>query len=92
MGWIRGDMLTDEQTRAVLNRFAHRMTYENAKARPGHVSFMRRGGYRLPLVSDAEWLADHCFYVTRRGELSERHVHCQPAYMHNVERMADHAR
>jgi hypothetical protein len=37
--------------------------------------------YHKPLTSDAQWLADHAFYVNVNGELSEKHSHCELAYM-----------
>ncbi len=37
----------------------------------------------MPLQTDDEWLADHAFYVTARGELSARHAHCEPHYLAN---------
>jgi hypothetical protein len=37
--------------------------------------------YHVSLVSDAQWLADHAFYVNKDGTLSERYNHCEPAYM-----------
>ena len=32
-----------------------------------------------PLVTDAEWLRTHAFYVTRRGRLDLRRRHAEPA-------------
>lgn len=92
MAWVLGNKLSDKVRAAVLNSYVHRMTYENNKARPCNCSFMRRSGYCLPLVSDNEWLASHCFYITKGGKLSRRHIFAAPAYMHNVERISDHAR
>lgn len=40
--------------------------------------------YHAPLVSDAEWLAAHAFYVTKAGRLSNRHSHCEPHYLANA--------
>lgn len=32
-------------------------------------------------ISDAQWLAEHAFYVTNAGSLSRKHSHCEPYYM-----------
>ncbi len=40
--------------------------------------------YHKPLTTDAEWLKDHAFHVTSKGELSNRHHFAEPAYMANT--------
>ncbi len=79
MIWIRGNDLSETNKRAVLNMFVHRMTVENVKARPEHAAWMYEGGYRMPIVSDSEWLASKAFPVTKRGTISERHKYCVSA-------------
>jgi len=99
MKLVRGDRLTAALRRPVLAAFVHRWTHENAKQSyggqcPACVQQRQCGGsmtvdgkpwheYHLPLVTDAQWLRDHAFYITAKGTLSARHKHCEPAFLAN---------
>lgn len=77
MAWVTGDKLSATQRKAVLNAYGYRWTKENeARARAW-------GAARnvSALVADADWLRAHAFYITRRGELSERHKQAMPRSM-----------
>lgn len=80
MSWIAGDKLTPTQGLAVLNAYGYRWTIEN-QARARQWLGGARGVPTISLVTDAEWLADHAFYVTRQGEISRRHRYCMPDYI-----------
>jgi len=77
MAWTRGDKLPERLRNAVLRQYVYRMTVESIRANPDAAEHMRRGGYRMPIRTDAEWLGRTQFYVTRRGELSARHRYCR---------------
>jgi hypothetical protein len=34
----------------------------------------------FPQAND-QWIKEHAFYITRKGDLSARHNYCEPAYM-----------
>ena len=52
-----------------------RNPYVNLKSAEGH------SHPTIPLVTDAEWLRQHAFYVSGDRRLSQRHRHCEPAFM-----------
>ena len=97
MQLIKGDKLNDKQRREVLERFVHRWTHENAKQTYGGrcpACEQRRltGGtddvngvpwhdYHQPLTTDAEWLAAHAFYVTKKGKFARNRHFAQPAFL-----------
>lgn len=35
----------------------------------------------VPLITDAEWLAQHAFYFTKAGRLAANRRFCEPAYL-----------
>lgn len=76
---VRGDQLPSNLRREVLARYPYRWTSDNP-ARERAWSRIE-GAPTIPLVSDAQWLRDHAFYVTRRGTLDKRRTHAEPAYM-----------
>lgn len=79
MPWVRGSELPERLRVAVLNRYVYRMTVESIRRWPEAAKTMRDGGYAMPPISDEQWLSEKAFYVTRNGELSERHRYCTPA-------------
>jgi hypothetical protein len=95
MKLVKGPELPPDLKADVLRCFVHRWTHENAKQTYGgrcpacvqrapdplEVNGVPWHEYHVPLVSDAEWLAAHAFYVTRDGRLSSRHNHAEPAYL-----------
>ncbi len=78
---VRGDRLTDATRRDVLRRFPYRMTTESIASNPTATATMRRGGYRMPIISDVEWLATKAFHIKSDGTLDNRHSYCEPAFM-----------
>ena len=72
-----GTELAPQQQREVLARYCHRMTHENIKQRPDFARYMTRNGYRMPIISDAEWLACTRFKVRNNGELDRRAKYCE---------------
>ena len=75
MKLTRGDKLTPEQRAAVLRVYVYRLTTENGYAQRNPCRA------RVPAISDEQWLREHAFYVTKDGHLSNRHGHCEPAYL-----------
>ena len=72
---LRGDKLPGLTRQAVLRQYTYRLTVEN--------NYPARNPCqaRVPAITDAQWLAEHAFYVNRDGRLSRRHKHCMPHYM-----------
>lgn len=81
MKLIKGNELSGAVCTDVLRSFVHRMTKENIKQQPAMAKRAFDHGYKMPIISDTDWLKDHAFYVTNAGNLSCRHNHCEPAFM-----------
>jgi len=81
---VRGDQLPSNLRREVLSAYVHRWTSDN----PQRSSAWRgiQGAPTIPLVSDAQWLREHAFYVTDRGTLDKRKKHAEPAYLIETEK------
>jgi len=74
---IKGENLTPEQKRHVLNAYIYRNTFENKERS------QRLNPTCKIYVSDAQWINEHAFYFNNDGSLSGRHKHCEPAYLAN---------
>jgi hypothetical protein len=72
-----GTQLHPEDRRHVLDAYLYRMTFESVRRWPQPARQMYAGGYRLPLISDAAWLACTSFRTTKRGRLDRRVNHCE---------------
>jgi hypothetical protein len=72
-----GNELHPEDRAHVLRSYVHRMTEENIRAYPEHARQMREGGYRMPIRTDAEWLANTEFRVRQDGRLDQRVRSCR---------------
>lgn len=72
-----GTELHPDDQRAVLDAYPYRMTHESVKRWPQAKAQMIQGGYRLPLVSDAEWLGLTYFAVTKAGRLNRAVQWCR---------------
>ena len=81
---IRGDKLTDRLKKEVLGAYIYRWTSDN-KRRVSIWATIKAGAPTIPLVTDAEWLADHAFHVTAAGNLDGRRRHAEPAWMIETE-------
>lgn len=75
MRLVKGNELLPSTQRAVLSSFTYRLTVENGYPKRNPC------GARVPAISDAQWLKEHAFYVTKDGRLSRAHRHCEPHYM-----------
>ena len=76
---IRGDKLPSHLKAEVLRKFIYRWTTENQRRESSWSGIS--GKPRIPLISDAQWLREHAFHVTKDGRLSLRHHHAEPYYM-----------
>jgi hypothetical protein len=78
---VRGDKLGQNVRREVLSAFVRRWTFENA----GAENVIRNRATctdPIPLVSDADWLADHAFHVTQDGSrLMRNRRYAEPALL-----------
>lgn len=84
MKWIRGDQLNAACKKEALNAFVYRMTEESVERWPKVRRMMETGGWRMPIKTDAEWLAEHAFRVTKAGALARNNKHCVSADMGNL--------
>ena len=80
MPCVRGDKLSVEAHRQVLDRYVHRNTVENRRLNPRYAHWAEHvaGITALP-VSDEAWLKEHAFHVRADGRLDERYDHAEPA-------------
>lgn len=76
--YLRGSELDYSVRREVLARFCNRMTVENIARYPYLKSMM--DGYRMPIITDAQWLAHTQFAVTKTGKLDKREKHCMTLF------------
>lgn len=74
--WVQGSKLPANVQREILNRYPYRMTHESIARWPSAAATMRAGGFRLAVLSDAEWLASTRFAITKHGTLDRRVTHC----------------
>jgi hypothetical protein len=76
---VRGDRLPFHLQQEVLRAYVHRWTFENEHRIAHQREALRaRGVEPVPLVSDAEWLTQHAFWVTKAGKLDARRKHAEP--------------
>ena len=75
----RGTDLKPEARRQVLDRFVYRMTNESIARWPEAARQMRVGGFRMPILTDAEWLARTEFATRKDGLLSNAVRYCRTA-------------
>lgn len=67
----------------MLRAFGYRWTYDN----PVREEWWQRTGIppeawpRVPMMSDAEWLASHAFCVRKDGGLDARNAYAAPAFV-----------
>ena len=83
MKWTRGDKLSQDNRREVLNAYGYRITRENLerlqRMHPIWWSDCKpRPGILVP--SDADWLKDRAFAITNLGTLDKRVNHYEPHY------------
>lgn len=75
MKLIKGKNLNDEQKQQVLRMYVHRLTVEN------NYPAINPCGARVKPITDKQWLKEHAFYVCNNGDLSQKHNHCEPAFL-----------
>ena len=75
MKLIRGDNLSPTNKAEVLRAYVYRLTTENGYPQRNPCNA------RVPAITDAQWLREHAFHVTRAGTLSRKHTYAQPACM-----------
>lgn len=72
-----GSELSPEDRSHVLAAFVHRMTVEARRQWPDFARRMIAGGYRMPLKTDAQWLAETRFATDSLGRLDRRVSNCE---------------
>jgi hypothetical protein len=83
MKLIKGDKLTAEQTKLVLEAFPYRHTIENERR---EIAFYNAsiGLFHMPkmeLIPDKQWLTEHAFYFINSGKRLAKIGHCEPSYL-----------
>lgn len=76
---VRGDKLPYNLQQEVLRKYIYRWTSGNTQRESAWAGVS--GKPRIPLITDAQWLKEHAFHVTKKGELDLRHHHAEPHYM-----------
>lgn len=71
-----GDRLHPADRAHVLDAYPYRMTAESCRRWPAIADLMRRGGFRLPIISDEEWLRTTEFRIRKDGRLDQRSKYC----------------
>jgi len=76
MKTIKGRDMSLKLQRDALNRFVHRYTRDHI---PQWAKIPRDNGkfYPMQFASDTDWLEHTVFWITAKGELSNRHNYCQ---------------
>lgn len=86
MKFVNGSELAPHVQQDALRRFVNRYTKEH---RPAWTRDVRPNGNPYPVAfeSDADWLANTRFAVTKSGELDNRVQHCEssPTWPENPE-------
>lgn len=73
-----GSLLHSGDKETVLNSFTNRMTHESVKRWPEASKRMLAGGFRMSLISDAEWLSSTTFAVRKTDRrLDEKSTYCE---------------
>ncbi len=75
MKLITGDKLNAYTRAEVLRAYTYRLTIENGYPARNPC------GATVPPISDAQWLAEHAFWVTNSGRLALNRTHAEPAYI-----------
>jgi hypothetical protein len=72
---VNGADLPENLKREVLRSYVFRPTFENGypKKNPANACVVP--------ISDAQWLKEHAFYVTKLGTLDKRIKRCEPHYL-----------
>ena len=79
--WKRGSELSANVQREILERYVYRWTHENPHRNQAWTGLLAMNAPTVPLKSDAQWLNETLFPVTRDGRrLDNRTRHCRPAY------------
>lgn len=76
----RGALLTQTDQHEVLRAYVHRCTVENFRERPDVAARAYASGFRMRLMTDAEWLRATDFAVRKDGRLDRRANHCLTHY------------
>lgn len=72
---VIGSDLSLGTRRDILRRYVYRLTIENGYPQRNPTKA------KIEATTDAQWLRDHSFYVTKAGRLDNRYNHCMPCYM-----------
>jgi len=74
---IRGSDLSPELQREALARFPHRYTRDNIPEYARNLLRPNGQPYPVQFASDADWLANTWFEVTKQGQFSDRNRFCR---------------
>ena len=75
MKLVKGDALSAEARQQVLAAYVYRLTMENGYPARNPC------GARVPPISDAQWLAEHAFYIRKDGRLAGNRHHAEPSFL-----------
>jgi hypothetical protein len=83
MKLIKGNKLTAEQRKLVLQAFPYRHTIENT-SREKFFYDNSVGLFHMPKmerITDKEWLKQNAFYFVNSGKRLAKIGHCEPSYL-----------
>lgn len=89
---MKGSDLHPDDQREVLRSYVYRMTTEAQRKWPDVARYMKAGGWRMPEISDSEWLNTTYFAVNQNGRLNHRHKRVIQKYEADHILSARHAR
>lgn len=73
-----GSLLHPSDRQHVLDSFMYRMTFESAKRWPQATEWMIKGGFRMTLIADEQWLGSTTFTVRQSDRrLDQRVTTCE---------------
>jgi hypothetical protein len=76
MKTLSGNELHPDDRKHVLDGWPYRMTVEARQRWPDATAYLLKHGYRMPLQTDAEWLATTDFVVRKDDRLDKRVRYC----------------
>ncbi len=76
-GRTNGLLLHPVDRKYVLNAYVHRMTVENARRHREYAYGQLRGGFRMSVLTDEQWLASTLFVTRKDGRLDTRVHSCE---------------
>lgn len=79
MKLVKGSDIHPSRHAAILARFVYRLTTENGYPERNPC------GATCPAISDAQWIAEHAFWLRKDGQLVLNRRYAEPAFMADLQ-------